>query len=171
MAKDTFKKISEMLVYPSAGFRHLFAHSEFMAEDRLRELGSEAEFVCVAYYESRRWIVNSEGIASVIPRRGHQVHGVIWRIPEIELAALDIYLGVPSNVERFGALAYLPNGRRITSEYYGTKIRELGAASAEYLAPILKAGRERGLPDSYVEEMAAWINGAPHSDSARGLLA
>lgn len=167
MANDNFARISTGFVHPTLGYRHLFSYADMMSEDQLRELGSEAEFVSVAHYESRRWIVNSAGVASIVPRRGYRVHGVIWRLPEVEMAALDIHLDVPQVFDRYGALAYLPNGRRITAEYYVARNNELGSATPEYLEPILKTGQQFGFPESYLEEISGWCNAPIGSQQRR----
>lgn len=166
MTNDSFMRISATFAFPRPGFRHLLAHSDLMVEERLRELGSEAEFVSVAHFESRRWIVNTDGVASIVPRRGHRVYGVIWRLPEIEMPALDLFLEVPHLFDRYGALAYLANGRRISAEYYVARNHEMGSATQEYLEPILKTGRQFGFPESYLDEISGWsspsIGGQQH---------
>jgi|GEM_PF-1614926 len=156
MTNESFMRASATFAFPRPGYRNFFSHADFMAEERLRELGSEAEFVSVAHFESRRWIVNSDGVASIVPRRGHRIYGVIWRLPEVEMAALDLFLEVPQVFDRYGALAHLPNGRRIAAEFYAARNHELGSASPDYLEPILKTGRQFGFPEPYLEEISGW---------------
>src|SRR5262249_37928293 len=118
------------------GYRHALLFDCMMDEKNLKEVCPSPEFLGVAYYESRRWIINSSGVASTLPRRDHRVYGTVWRLHEIELAALDMHYGLPQQFDRYASLATLVDGRGCTTEFYSARDRGSGAANPEYLNEI-----------------------------------
>lgn len=150
--------ILNQLVRPRPGYRLVFAYDGMMAEATIRELCPDPRFVMVARYLSKRWIINDEGVATLVPRRGYKVWGVIWEISEVDQTGLDIFMGVPGVFDRFGSFARAPaTDELIASEYYGARNnRTFGKASIGYLAPIIDAARHWQFPESYLDEVAAW---------------
>jgi hypothetical protein len=102
---DQASHITTQMVRPRPGRRHIFAYDSLMDEAVIRERCPDPRFVTKARYLSRRFIFNSDGVATVVPRRDFVVHGVIWKISEIGQTGLDIQLGVPSVFDRFAAFA------------------------------------------------------------------
>jgi hypothetical protein len=155
---QTFFRVASRLLLPGAGFRHVFLFDERMDGEALREICPSPEFVGIGFYDSRRWIINQSGEASILPRRGRRVYGVIWRVHEVEMAALDMFYGVPQRFERYGSLATFVDGRRSTSEFYSARDRNPGAAAPGYLRRIIEIGRELGFPDQYLKELNTWTS-------------
>jgi hypothetical protein len=139
-----------------------------MDEKNLREICPAPKFLGVAYYGSRRWIINSSCVASILPRRDHRVYGTVWRLHEVELAALDMHYGLPQRFDRYASLATLLDGRRCTSEFYSARDRNPGPATQEYLDHIIKIGRQLGFPEGYLEELSCWTT--PQDISIRASL-
>lgn len=153
-----FGQVMAQLVRPRPGHRHVFAFDELMDEMRIRELCPDPRFVMTARYLSKRWVVNDQGVATLVPRRDFTVYGVIWEITEVAQTGLDIQMGVPSIYDRFGSFARGPAEELVLSEYYGARNnRTLGKATPEYLQPILDAGRCWAFPSSYLDEIGSWI--------------
>lgn len=154
--------VMAQLVRPRPGHRHVFAYDALMAEEHIGELCPEPRFVTTARYLSKRFIVNDEGTATLVPRRGSVVYGVIWEISDIAQTCLDICMGMPGICDRFGSFARGPADELIISEYYGARNnRTLGKASHEYLRPILDAARHSEFPQSYLDEIAGWAQSEP----------
>lgn len=153
---DRLIQVANALLRPRMGYRHLFAYGPLLNESLIRERCPDPEFVTLAYYDSRRWMINSDGIAMIVPRRDFRVHGVIWSVCETGLAALDIHAGVPHDHDRFGCFAKNATGRLCISEFYTARNRTPGLATAEYLDPILEAARRWKFPPAYIDELASW---------------
>ena len=146
------------LVRPRPDHRHVFAYDQLMGEERIRELCPEPRFVMTARYLSKRWIVNDQGVATLVPRRDSIVYGVIWEISDIAQTGLDICMGMAGIYDRFGSFARGKSEELVLSEYYGARNnRTFGRARPEYLRPILDAGRRWEFPASYLDEIAGWI--------------
>ena len=145
------------LVRPRPGHRLIFTYDELMNPDRISVLCPEPRFVTTARYLSRQFTINSDGVATARPQRGHVVHGVVWEVSEIEVAALDLAMGVPSLNDRFGAFARGAGEELVTTEFYASRnMRSLGTAKPSYLNVILDAARHWQFPESYLDEVAAW---------------
>ena len=151
--------VMAQLIRPRPGHRHVFTYDAMMAEDRIRELCPDPRFVTTARYLSKRFIVNGEGVATLVRRRDSTVYGVIWEISDIAQTGLDIFMGMPGVYDRYGSFARGPAEELVVSEYYGARNRTPGTATPEYLRPILDAGRRHGFPQSYLNELTAWTNG------------
>ncbi len=159
MAKsDRLIQIAATLLRPKMGYRHLFVYGPYLDEDLLRERCPDLEFITVAHYDSRCFMINSDGVATAFPRRDHRVYGVVWSVHEIGLAALDIHAGVPHEHDRFGSFAKTAAGQLCVSEFYATRNRTPGRASPSYLRPILKAARRWEFPQDYLDELASWAD-------------
>lgn len=144
------------MIRPQPGRRLLFAYDELMGESVIRERCPDPVFITTARILSRRFIVNSDGLASIVPRRDYTVHGIIWEVHDVAMTCLDIRLGVPSVYERFGAFARDPAGTLIVSEFHATRNRQSGVANPNYLSVIIEAAQKYGFPADYVEQIQGW---------------
>ena len=155
------------LFRPRPGHRHVFAYGPLMTQKHIRKLCPDPRLVTTARYLSKRFIVNGDGVATLVPRRDFTVFGVVWEISNIAQIGLDITLGMPGIRDRYGSLARAPDGQLVSSEYYGARNnRTLGKASREYLQPILDAARHWRFPQSYLDEIAGWAQTEPRTRSS-----
>jgi len=150
--------VMAQLVTPAPGHRHVFAFDLLMREDRIREYCPSARLVTAARLLSRQWIVNQDGVATIMPRRGAVVHGVVWRITEREQADIETHLGVPGAVDRFGALARGPQEEMIATELYASGKHRFGVADTLDIPQLIIIGRELGFPEAYIGELATWAS-------------
>lgn len=144
-SKLTFARVAQM-IRPKVGCRLIFVYDDMMDADVMAERVPNPEFICTARMESRRFLVNTDGIASIAPRSVFEVHGVIWQVEEIGVTCLDLQLGVPAGVDRLGGFSRNHAGKLIVSEFYMYRNRELGTAHPDYLGLILTAARRHGFP-------------------------
>jgi AIG2-like family len=103
-----------------------------------------------------RFIIGVEGYASMQPRSGATLRGVLWRLTPRDLAALNAYECIDGGV-------YL---RRIMPVRHGTSLvpalayvmrREgEGRPRPAYIHLVAAAAREWGLPESYIGELQRW---------------
>ncbi len=153
--------VMAQLVRPRPSHRHVFAYDGLMAEDRIRALCPDPRFVTAVRYLSKRFIINDEGVATLVPRRDFTVYGVVWEISDIAQTGLDIFMGMPGIYDRYGSFGRGPAGELILSEYYGARNRTPGAATPEYLRTILEAAQHWRFPQSYLDEIAGWARAEP----------
>jgi hypothetical protein len=116
-----------------------------------------------------RFIVTSDGYASVVPARGGLVHGLLWRLAPRDLAALNAYECLDRGLYRAVMRPVRPAGTRARScaaLVYVGRSRTAGTPRPGYLDVVLAAARDLDFPPAYLEALARW--GAGHR---RGALA
>jgi gamma-glutamylcyclotransferase len=144
--------------------RLLFAYGSNLAAAEIGDWCPEARFAGVARLPDHRLALNRRsirwggGAADIVPASGEEVWGALYEIPDGALDALDAkegqgwaYRRVEVDVERAG--------RRIPATAYEVveKEPEEVPATTEYAALLVRAARERGLPDHYVRRLLAWL--------------
>jgi gamma-glutamylcyclotransferase (GGCT)/AIG2-like uncharacterized protein YtfP len=144
--------------------RLLFAYGSNLAAAEITAWCPAARFAGVARLPDHRLALNRRsirwggGAADIVPSRGEEVWGALYEIPDGALDALDAkegqgwaYRRVEVDVERAG--------RRIPATAYEvvSKEPEEVPATPEYAALLVRAARERGLPDHYVSRLLAWL--------------
>jgi hypothetical protein len=125
----------------------------------LAELSQRAPdpiFVTTARITSRRFIVNADGIPSMVPRRSYTVYGAVFDLDVPALTCLSLRLGFPSMVERYGGFVRDPNGTLMVVEFHAARNHRVGRASPDCISAIVASAQHYGFPESYVEELCEW---------------
>lgn len=100
--------------------------------------------------------ITADGYASVAPRAGAAVHGVLWRLTPRDLAALNIFESLDSGLYGRAMLPVRRGGQRLRALVYVGRRSAGGGMSAErrpkpgYMATLTAAAIDWGLPPSYV---------------------
>jgi hypothetical protein len=96
----------------------MFVYDTLMNRDILAERAPDPELVTTARINSRRFIINRDGLPGITPRRGHTVYGVVYQLPDISLTCLSLQMGFPTTVERFGGFVRDPAGTLMVVEFF-----------------------------------------------------
>ncbi len=137
-----------------------FAYGSNMSRGPMRARCRSAQEHGLAVLRGYRFVIMANGYASVVPAAGEEVHGLLWRIAPQDLAALDDYEDVAGGLYRQAMLPVLQQGQtgldgELTSAlvYLGCEPRE-GRPSSSYMALVIEAARDCGLPEDYVAQLA-----------------
>ena len=103
-----------------------------------------------------RFIITSDGYASIVPHPGGTVHGVLWRLRLRDLAALNAYESLDSGLYSVTTLPVLLGAKRVAATIYIARARAPGRPKPGYLDVVVDAAREWGLPEPYVQSLARW---------------
>ena len=92
---------------------------------------------------SRRW---GGAVATIVPTRGAEVEGLLYRLPPTELVVLDRYEGCPLAYERRAMLVTDEHGRRRRVQLYRQPYHGFVAwpPQADYLGVIHRAYKRLG---------------------------
>lgn len=141
-----------------------FAYGSNMAAETMARLGPGHRFAAAAELRghriafTRRSVRTGTGVADIVAAAGHSVWGVLYELDPPMLAALDEKEGNGWAYERSWVQVH-PDGedRACDALAYSVIARESDQVrpSDEYLHALLRAARERALPDSYVTALAA----------------
>ena len=137
-----------------------FAYGSNMSRGPMRQRCTTAEDAGRAILRDHRFVIMANGYASVVPAKGEDVHGILWRVGPRDLAALDEYEDVAGGLYRRAMLPLLQNGIAVEAlVYLGNETRE-GHPREAYMTLVIDAARDCGLPDHYVASLARITPGA-----------
>jgi phage replication-related protein YjqB (UPF0714/DUF867 family) len=101
------------------------------------------------------WLINERGVATVEPFDGGQVHGVLWRLTDHDLATLDSAEGVPVRYRRDRLTVRTDDGCAEAWVYIDHRV-EPGPPRPGYLERIIDGAEHHGLPARWVEFLRRW---------------
>ncbi|MGE2688528.1 poly-gamma-glutamate hydrolase family protein [Mycolicibacterium pulveris] len=101
------------------------------------------------------WLINKRGVATVEPFDGSQVHGVLWRLTDHDLATLDSAEGVPVRYRRDRLTVHTHNGPTEAWVYIDHRV-EAGPPRPGYLERIIDGALHHGLPQRWVDFLKRW---------------
>jgi gamma-glutamylcyclotransferase (GGCT)/AIG2-like uncharacterized protein YtfP len=132
-----------------------FAYGSNMSRGPMRSRCPTAQECGLAILCGHRFVIMANGYASVVPAIGQNVHGILWQIGPPDLCALDEYEDVAGGLYRHAMLPVLQADRLVNAlVYLGCEQRE-GRPRPGYLALVLEAARDCGLPQDYIERLRA----------------
>ena len=134
-----------------------FAYGSNMSRALMRPRCPSAREIGIARLDGWRFIVMSEGYASIVPAPGGIVHGLMWRLAPRDLAALNAYERLDRGLYRAARLPVRDGARCVAALVYIGGSRAVGVPRPGYLALVLSAAREIGLPSAYVASLARWL--------------
>ena len=140
-----------------------FAYGSNMAPAVIRRLCPRHSYLGVAYVGghrlafTRRSMRTGTGVADIVRAAGETVWGVLYRIDDDELAAIDRKEGHDWAYKRVMLAVRLDGGPERTAVTYTVRSKEPAQVppSRQYLDLVIAAARERGLPGSYIEQIEA----------------
>src|SRR5258707_15213793 len=101
------------------------------------------------------WLINERGVATVEPFDGSEVHGVVWRLTDHDLATLDSAEGVPVRYRRDRLTVHTDDGPSEAWVYIDHRV-DPGAPRPGYLERIVDAAVHHGLPHRWIEFLRRW---------------
>lgn len=133
-----------------------FAYGANMNRALMRRHCPGAMEIGLAALVGCRFIITTDGYASIVPKPGGRVHGVLWRLTVRDLAALNAYESLGSGLYSKLMLPVRKDGRRMAATLYVARARSGGRPKPGYLDVILAAAREWSLPPPYVRSLQRW---------------
>lgn len=101
------------------------------------------------------WLINQRGVATVEPLAGTQVHGVLWRVSDDDLAALDAAEGVPVRYRRDRLVVRTDDGPSHAWVYIDHRVTP-GPPRPGYLPKIIDAAMHHRLPPRWIDFLRRW---------------
>src|SRR5262245_24809627 len=127
-----------------------FAYGSNMSRALMRSHCPAAMAIGPADLDGHRFIITADGYASVVPRPGGVVHGVLWRLTARDLAALNAYESIPTGLYRIAKMSVQTADRRATALVYLARSGTPGRPKPDYLELVIEAAREWQLPEKYI---------------------
>jgi len=94
------------------------------------------------------------GTANLVAAEGQVVYGVLYRLSEQQLKALDRFGGVPEHYRRSEMNVVDEQGNKIAAQVYlARKLRKGLKPDRSYLQRIIEGAEEHGLPADYIDKL------------------
>lgn len=101
------------------------------------------------------WLINQRGVATVEPSAGNEVHGVLWRLSDHDLATLDSAEGVPVRYRRDELTVHTDDGPAPAWVYIDHRVTP-GPPRPGYLPKIIDGALHHGLPQRWIDYLRRW---------------
>jgi len=135
-----------------------FAYGSNMDLVQMSNRCERAATVSTAQLPSHRFIINSRGVATVVPDRASTVRGLLWRISEEDQRSLDRHEGVVQGLYRKAFMRVnVSSGRKVRALVYVATDSTPGEARPGYMEKIVSAAEECGLPQTYIDQLKPWL--------------
>ena len=147
-----------------------FAYGSNMDVGQMASRCPGAVLVGRASLAEHEFRINTHGVATVIPAKGNEMHGVLWEIASAHEASLDRYEGVASGFYRKAIVRVrLAEDSEVEALCYIAGDSRSGHARPDYMERVLAAAEDNRLPIEYVVELRSrWEILRTVSKTARG---
>lgn len=113
--------------------------------------------VGTAVLDNFRFVINSQGVATIEEDEACKVCGVVWDISVEHESTLDGYEGVWKGMYYKTTVPVLtPGGEKIEALVYINPLVETGPPREGYLEKIVYGAGHFRLPEEYIEELRSW---------------
>ncbi len=137
-----------------ADFKYYFAYGSNMDEIQMTERSPDSVKVTAAVLRDYSFLINSRGVATIVPDEGSEVHGIIWTLDAGGEKELDRREGVAAGFYRKEFIeAVAPDGKAFNALAYVAADSEKGAPREGYLEKILRAAQDNNFPAAYIEKL------------------
>lgn len=131
-----------------------FAYGSNMSRPLMQRRCAGAKALGPAQLVGWRFVITTDGYASVVLAPGKVVHGVLWRVTPRDRAALNAYESLATGLYRRRMLPVTYEGRRVSALVYVGRAAPPGRPRPGYGAIVVKAARDWALPESYTLSLA-----------------
>jgi hypothetical protein len=133
-----------------------FAYGSNMSRAIMRRHATEAQPIGVAELSGYRFVITTDGYASVVPARAHAVHGVLWRLTPRDVVTLNAWENVAGGLYRGATLAVDHAGGRARALVYLARPTAEGRPKLGYIELVIAAAREWNFPPAYIRSLQRW---------------
>jgi len=144
-----------------------FAYGSNMSRKGMEARCPGAEPAGLAILEDYRFIIMTDGYASVEPALGQDVYGVLWRLTARDLSSLNAYESLQAGLYRRAMLPVLIDRVRLNALVYLGHTSNEGRARPGYMESVIDAAREWELPEDYISGLRRWMPGGWRSPARK----
>lgn len=134
-----------------------FAYGSNMSRLIRREHAPQAQPLGIGALADYRFMITTDGYASVEAKKADTVFGVLWRLTPRDRAMLDAWENVAGGLYRAEVLPIRHAGSRRLALTYVARPRRAGLARAGYMELVIAAALEWRLPRAYTYSLQRWL--------------
>jgi len=141
--------------YPTA---YYFAYGSNISSAQMRTRCPDAIFNGIGYLKDCDFLINERGVATIIPREGSIVYGVVWEVSPKDIESLDIYEGVRQGLYvRKNDICINIKPEKILAFVYVADNLAIGAPRHGYMEKIIDNACILGFDSNYVDKLKKWM--------------
>ena len=126
-----------------------------MDRDEMAYRCPSATFRGTATLDGYRFVINREGVATLVPSSRSLVYGVLWNLTPVDEVALDLFEGVDEQFYRKRVILTRYEGQEYPTLIYLASNSTLGRPRPGYLETVCDAARSHQFPATYVADLVA----------------
>lgn len=130
--------------------RFYFAYGSNMHREHMREMCPQAEPMGVAGIDQHAFFISQGGYGSIHRKRVSTVLGVLWKISQRDLVALDAYESVGDGLYQHAVMPVKFDGKLMRALVYVANDPRPGRCTPQYRKMVLEAAIEWDLPAEYL---------------------
>ena len=134
-----------------------FAYGSNMSRAVMRKHAPFAKPMGVASLTNYRFLITADGYASIAPRRGERVYGVLWRLTPRDLITLAAWENTAGGLYRTATVPVRHAGRQNQALIYLARPCPLGHAKSGYVELLIAAALEWRLPQLYIDALRGFL--------------
>jgi len=104
------------------------------------------------------FLINERGVATIIPREGSIVYGVVWEVSSYDIESLDVYEGVSQGLYlKQNDICINLKKEKILAFIYVANNQEIGVPRHGYLEKIIDNACILGFDPVYIDKLKKWM--------------
>jgi len=127
-----------------------------MDRDEMAYRCPSATFRGTATLDGYRFVINREGVATLVPSSRSLVYGVLWNLTPVDEVALDLFEGVEQGFYRKQVISARSRGREYAALIYLSSDSTPGRPRPGYLETVCDAAKSHRFPATYVADLFAF---------------
>jgi gamma-glutamylcyclotransferase (GGCT)/AIG2-like uncharacterized protein YtfP len=144
-----------------------FAYGSNMHRAVMRRYAPGAVALGVARLDGYRFIITTDGYASVAPDRRGCVFGLLWRLTARDRVTLDRWENIAAGLYRAAMLPVIFAGKRRRALVYVARARPRGVPRPGYMEIVVRSACQCELPAQYVASLRRWLPKQPPAAGRR----
>jgi hypothetical protein len=133
-----------------------FAYGSNMSRPLMAARCPQARALGLATLSDWRFIINTDGLASIVRQKGARVHGVMWQLSARDVAAINAYEDLDSGLYVSRILPVQFGERHANALVYLARRRGKGIPRPAYMQSVIEAALDWDLPQPYIRSIARW---------------
>jgi gamma-glutamylcyclotransferase (GGCT)/AIG2-like uncharacterized protein YtfP len=133
-----------------------FAYGSNMSRALMAARCTGASLIGNATLSGWRFVIITDGYASIVPHPGARVHGVVWRLGPRDVAAINAYENLDSGLYRRRTLTVRCGDRSTPALVYVARSRQASRPRPGYMELVIAAARDCNLPAGYIADLGRW---------------
>jgi gamma-glutamylcyclotransferase (GGCT)/AIG2-like uncharacterized protein YtfP len=137
---------------------YYFAYGSNMDPSQMARGCPSARVSGIGILRDYKFIINEEGLATIVPEAGRNVYGVLWAVSAEDVQRLDEYEDVAGGLYSRAAVKVTLMRAAVSNAFvYVAANDKPGSPMSPYIETILAAATRHGLPAPYILELRAWL--------------